>query len=151
MTLLSDMAYHSFIGEVEALNTTTIRRLTLSPRHQLLAIARKLAERASVASVSQPTPTVLIAIDQAEELFQVEGNSESERILTLLRDLMSTEDPAIIILFAARTDCYDALVQAKSFGGSHRRVFTLPPLGRDCISVDDRMPCQTPSPGGAHI
>src|SRR5260221_12100569 len=28
MTLRSDTAYHSFIGEVEALNTTTIRRLT---------------------------------------------------------------------------------------------------------------------------
>jgi hypothetical protein len=38
MTLLSDTAYHSFIGEVEALNTTTIRRLTRSRRHQLLAI-----------------------------------------------------------------------------------------------------------------
>src|SRR5882672_7182044 len=39
ITLLSDTAYHSFIGEVEALNTTTIRRLNLSPRHQLPAIA----------------------------------------------------------------------------------------------------------------
>src|SRR6202048_735495 len=39
MTLLSDTAYHSFIGEVEALSTTTIRRLTRSRRHQLLAIA----------------------------------------------------------------------------------------------------------------
>src|SRR6516164_4429343 len=39
MTLLSDTAYHSFIGEVEALNTTTIRRLTTSRRHQLPAIA----------------------------------------------------------------------------------------------------------------
>jgi hypothetical protein len=39
MTLLSDTAYHSFIGEVEALITTTIRRLTRSRRHQLLAIA----------------------------------------------------------------------------------------------------------------
>src|SRR5882672_3293434 len=38
-TLVSDTAYHSFIGEVEALNTTTIRRLTPSCRHQLLAIA----------------------------------------------------------------------------------------------------------------
>src|SRR5713101_4502124 len=41
MTLLSDTAYHSFIGEVEALNTTTIRRLTRSRRHQLLAIAHE--------------------------------------------------------------------------------------------------------------
>ena len=40
ITLLSDTAYHSFIGEVEALNTTTIRRLTRSRRHQLLAIAQ---------------------------------------------------------------------------------------------------------------
>ena len=40
MTLLSDTAYHSFIGEVEALNTTTIRRLTRARRHQLLAIAQ---------------------------------------------------------------------------------------------------------------
>ena len=39
ITLLSDTAYHSFIREVEALNTTTIRRLTRSRRHQLLAIA----------------------------------------------------------------------------------------------------------------
>src|ERR1700745_2215558 len=45
ITLLSDTAYHSFIGEVEALNTTTIRRLTRSRRHQLLAIAPSCSER----------------------------------------------------------------------------------------------------------
>src|SRR5271165_6751056 len=41
ITLLSDTAYHSFIGEVEALNTTTIRRLTRSRRHQLLVITHE--------------------------------------------------------------------------------------------------------------
>src|ERR1700726_1649164 len=41
MTLLSDTAYHSFSGEVEASNTTTIRRLTPPCRHQLLAIAHE--------------------------------------------------------------------------------------------------------------
>src|ERR1700731_4015973 len=44
ITLLSDTAYHSFIGEVEASNTTTIRRLTPSRRHQLLAIAPGVAD-----------------------------------------------------------------------------------------------------------
>src|SRR4029077_10564799 len=39
ITLLSDTAYHSFIGEVEASNTTTIPPLPPSCRHQLLAIA----------------------------------------------------------------------------------------------------------------
>src|SRR5438128_5888068 len=46
ITLLSDTAYHSFIGEVEALNTPTIRRLTPSRRHQLLAIAPRHWRRA---------------------------------------------------------------------------------------------------------
>jgi len=40
---LSDTAYPSFIGEVEALNTTTIRRLIPSARHQLPAIALGVA------------------------------------------------------------------------------------------------------------
>src|SRR4029077_15159208 len=40
-TLVSVTAYHSFGGEVEALNTPTIRRLTPSCRHQLSALARK--------------------------------------------------------------------------------------------------------------
>src|SRR5689334_4401704 len=52
ITLLSDTAYHSFIGEVEALNTTTIRRPTQSRRHQLLAIADIAVGRGS----GQPTP-----------------------------------------------------------------------------------------------
>src|SRR5437016_4309186 len=54
MTLLSDTAYHSFVGEVEALNTTTIRRLTLSPRHQLLAIARGPGAQRSAGRCSRP-------------------------------------------------------------------------------------------------
>src|SRR6266511_3964775 len=39
-TLVSVTAYHSFAGEVEASNTPTIRRLTLSRRHQLSPIAQ---------------------------------------------------------------------------------------------------------------
>jgi hypothetical protein len=50
MTLLSDTAYPSFIGEVEALNTTTIRRLIPSARHQLPAIAREVRRLALVGS-----------------------------------------------------------------------------------------------------
>src|ERR1700730_9896406 len=62
ITLLSDTAYHSFIGEVEALNTTTIRRLTRSRRHQLLAIAqvddiRWLIEDAARQFIKKPTYT----------------------------------------------------------------------------------------------
>jgi hypothetical protein len=42
---VSVTAYHSFGGEVEALNTPTIRRLTPSCRHQLPHIARILSAK----------------------------------------------------------------------------------------------------------
>jgi hypothetical protein len=44
-TLVSVTAYHSFGGEVEALNTPTMRRLTPSCRHQLSALALPLVLR----------------------------------------------------------------------------------------------------------
>src|SRR5580692_4710208 len=56
MTLLSDTAYHSFIGEVEALNTTTIRRLTTSRRHQLPAIAHPRLGLPQTAAVDPQGP-----------------------------------------------------------------------------------------------
>jgi hypothetical protein len=54
-TLLSVTAYHSFRGEVGASNTTTIRRLTLSCRHQLSPIARdSVGDRIPMAQLSSP-------------------------------------------------------------------------------------------------
>jgi hypothetical protein len=58
MTLLSDTAYPSFIGEVEALNTTTIRRLIPSARHQLPAIARTTAYLGKAVSPYSTLPKI---------------------------------------------------------------------------------------------
>src|SRR5258705_963779 len=60
-TLVSVTAYHSFGGEVEALNTPTIRRLTPSCRHQLSALASLRAELALslVTASSCPIPLAL--------------------------------------------------------------------------------------------
>src|SRR5262249_47579922 len=54
-TLVSVMAYHSFAGEVGASNTSTIRRLTLSRRHQLSPIAHADPHKTA------PTPPCLRA------------------------------------------------------------------------------------------
>jgi hypothetical protein len=68
ITLLSDTAYHSFIGELEALNTTTIRRLTPSRRHQLLAIAQQIrANRFPHLRVAEPPyPCAVDEVDHAD-------------------------------------------------------------------------------------
>ena len=128
-----------------------IREAVAEGANALRPLLGKLAERAAVTSVGQRSPTVLIAIDQAEELFQVEGNSESGRILTLLRDLASTDDPAIIILFATRTDSYDALEQEKIVQRLAPTRLHIAAYGTRRISDDDRMPCQTPHQRSAHL
>jgi tetratricopeptide (TPR) repeat protein len=112
-----------------------IREAVAEGANALRPLLRTLVERAAISSVGPLFPTILIAIDQAEKLFEVEENLESGRILTLLRDLTSTDDPAIIVLFAIQTDSYDTLAQEKTFRGSHQRVFTLPPLGRDAYQM----------------
>ena len=81
ITLLSDTAYHSFIGEVEALNTTTIRRLTRSRRHQLLAIPRPVRRR-----VFQPIAERKLRRRQLTE----DGNVEISG-----RDLQAALKPAL--------------------------------------------------------
>jgi hypothetical protein len=72
-------------------------------------------------------PTLTIAVDQGEELFRAEGSAEGEELLTLLRDLTRADEPAVIAIFAIRSDSYDALERAKPLEGlRHRRSRSCP-------------------------
>ena len=73
-------------------------------------------------------PMLVFAIDQAEELFQPEGGGESQSLLTLLGELARTDDPAVIIVFAIRLDCYAALQHTKPFAKLRQHSFALAPL-----------------------
>ena len=44
-----------------------------------------------------------------------------ETLLELLRDLATTDDPAVVVVFAIRSDSYDALAQAKALEGLRQR------------------------------
>src|SRR3954451_12015508 len=78
-TLVSTMAYHSFGGEVEALNTPTIRRLTPSCRHQLSRIALaevlqfKEANGAIIANVAENSPAAEAGLEIGEIVVGIEG------------------------------------------------------------------------------
>jgi hypothetical protein len=47
-------------------------------------------------------PVLVIAIDQGEELFLAEGQEEARPFLTLLRDLLMTDAPAVIAVLTIR-------------------------------------------------
>src|SRR5205823_1137409 len=52
---VSVTAYHSFAGEVEGSNTPTIRRLTLSRRHQLSPIAPRMTSVSNIRPIIRAT------------------------------------------------------------------------------------------------
>jgi hypothetical protein len=75
-------------------------------------------------------PAVVISIDQAEELFRAEGAGESGELLALLRDLTAEDSPAVIVIFAIRSDSYDALEHAKPLEGLVQTALPLLPMPR---------------------
>ena len=86
--------------------------------------------------------TFVVAIDQAEELFRAEGAAEGELLLTLLHDLTASDDPAVIALFAIRSDLLDALEHAKSFEGRRPKTFALLPMPRGAYQTVIERPAQ---------
>lgn len=69
--------------------------------------------------------TIVITIDQAEELFRSEGKDEAEALLDLARGLVMEDDPAVLLIFVIRSDSYDALERARSLEGLKQRTFAL--------------------------
>jgi hypothetical protein len=91
MTLVSVTAYHSFSGEVEALNTPTIRRLTPSCRHQLSRIAHATtflvnagrSEEIGRALTSNPNVDLETLLNEKDRLY-ISAASEGTFWLTVL-------------------------------------------------------------------
>lgn len=73
-------------------------------------------------------PTVVISIDQGEELFLTDGQDEAQALLTLLRDLSKEDAPGIIVLFTIRSDTYERLQQANPVAEIRKFPFDLGPM-----------------------
>ena len=75
-------------------------------------------------------PTLVLAIDQAEELFVAEGGEESAHLLVLLRDLLSDDAPAMLVLVTIRSDAYEPLQTAKALESVTQQTLSLTPMPR---------------------
>jgi WD40 repeat protein len=96
-------------------------------------------------------PAIVIAIDQAEELFRSEGAEEGAALLALLRDLAVTDDPAVIVIFAIRSDSYDALEHAKPLEGMKQATLPLLPLPRGAYKEVIEGPARRQSEAGEKL
>lgn len=73
-------------------------------------------------------PTLVIAIDQGEELFLAEAASEAQPLLALLADLVVSDGPPVIAVFTIRSDNYERLQAAPELDGIHQETLSLPPM-----------------------
>jgi TIR domain len=99
---------------------------TLRPLLQRLA--GKLTPSMADAATSPRPVTLALAIDQGEELFHAEGQDEARKFLALVRDLLAGDAPAVIALFAIRSDNYERLQLARELDGIRQATLSLPPM-----------------------
>ncbi len=75
-------------------------------------------------------PTLLLPIDQGEELFHADGFDEASAFLGILRDLTETDQPALAAIFTIRSENFEALQSAPELEGIRKVPFDLPPMPR---------------------
>ena len=73
-------------------------------------------------------PTLILPIDQAEELFHTECAQESRAFLNILGKLVSSDAPALMLLLTVRSDRYEQLQTADSLQGLRQHTLGLPPM-----------------------
>jgi formylglycine-generating enzyme required for sulfatase activity len=92
------------------------------------ALAEKGTPSALDVGVKSKSPTLILSIDQGEELFLAEAQTEAQPFLVLLRDLLIDDSPAVIIVFTIRSDNYERLQLAKELEGIRQDTLSLPPM-----------------------
>jgi hypothetical protein len=80
--------------------------------------------------VKAKPPTLILSVDQAEELFLVDSEDKARPFLALLRDLLNTDEPAIIAIFTVRADKYQRLQLDQELGDIRKIPFDFAPMPR---------------------
>jgi len=117
---------HATRAEIRA----AIREGGVGVQRLLLDFRHSKAQRPEAGEAEADPPVVVLAIDQAEELFRVEGAEESAALLAIIRELALHEAPAVITIFAIRSDSYDSLQHAKALEGLPQSALPLLPMPR---------------------
>jgi tetratricopeptide (TPR) repeat protein len=113
----------------------TIQKAIEGGKQTLLPLLGQLANAAQPQAVDgriQEIPsTLVVSIDQGEELFDGDGAAESNTLLALCRDMLKSAAPQIIVLCTIRSDRYEHLQRAPIFENVDHTLMSLPlmPLG----------------------
>ncbi|UVK55372.1 PQQ-binding-like beta-propeller repeat protein [Mesorhizobium sp. AR02] len=88
------------------------------------------ASHPRIAADDLAVPTIILSLDQAEELFLADGREESQQSLALVTALLKADQPKLIVLATIRTESYEKLQQALAQAEIRDLPFSLPALAR---------------------
>jgi len=116
-----------------ALSRSELRAALQGGAGTLAPVLQGLVEKSSAMHFGEAghpkPPTLVLSIDQAEELFLAEGAEEAKSFLALLRALVIADAPiSVIALFTIRSDKYEPLQVASQLEGLRQDTFSLPPM-----------------------
>jgi formylglycine-generating enzyme required for sulfatase activity len=114
------------VGRVELLAAVAGGAAGLKPLLQRLVEKAARKERDGEAK----SPAIVLAIDQAEELFAAEAEEEARQFLFILRDLLTSDAPAMMAVLTIRSDNYERLQETEAFASLHQEILSLPPMPR---------------------
>ncbi len=96
-------------------------------------------------------PTLVVAIDQAEELLAAD-NAEAGPFLTLLADLGRRDDPPIMMIFTVRSDSFDQLQSRPELAATQpHKLVDLPPIPAGSFGDIIRGPARRVSAAGRKL
>jgi formylglycine-generating enzyme required for sulfatase activity len=102
-------------------------------------LLQELAAKATVSTspdsdLAPKPPTLVLSIDQGEELFNADGAEEARQLLDLIAALVSAPAPDVIAVFTIRTDAYEPLQSAQGpaapLADLKQVTLSLPPMAR---------------------
>jgi len=120
------------------INRKTLRDAIDTEPETLATTLNELAQKAAPPSLEgdlQTTQTLILSIDQGEELFQSEGAEEAKIFLSLIHFLSTHPSLPLIILFTIRSDAYEQLQTTKALEGVQQQTFSLAPMPRGAFQA----------------
>jgi hypothetical protein len=108
----------------------------------LQALLDKAVPSARNAEAKPKPPTLIVSIDQGEELFRAEGREEAQQLLARLRDLLRGDAPALIVVVTIRSDSYGQLQEEQLLDGITKIPFDLSPMPKGFYADVMRGPAQ---------
>jgi Novel STAND NTPase 1 len=91
---------------------------------KILAALREAGHVPGLSGEETPPPTIVIPIDQGEELFNEDGRAEAKRFIDILTKTLAA-DPGILALFTMRTDSFPQFQNDPVLATVPKDTFTL--------------------------